>query len=520
MPAIHLKCNTCNARVRVDQETALGRKLIRRLSCGHTDIFVPLESKADLCDEIISEDGKKLFPYQTEAVRFAESANIRAIIADKFGLGKTVEALALMKLHPECRPFLVVAKSTILVQWAREIKRWVRTLPIIINDSKEFLDGFDAYVISYDRFRRIKDLEAFTKQLGLRTIILDECQQIKNTESQRTAGVRKVVEKVPFFLALSGAPIENNAKEYFPVLNMVSPEQFPTEAGFLRNHLDFFFDGYRYTTGGLRNPARFKSIVSKFIIRRSPEEVLSQFPVVKRGYRYSDLGGQVEKEYLAELEGFNSDMNEGSGWSFDKYSNVLARLGKMRHITGKAKIAPCADFVQEYFENPDNKKLVIFTHHLDVADILCMKISDVIGEKPLHLSASLNMEQRDRMTQQFINNGDKVLVASTLASGEGLDGLQKVCKDMIVLERQWNPKKEENAEARLARLGQSEQHINATYLVALGTVDEFFAELVEKKREVVGSVLESRELRDWNESSLIKELAEILLQKGGKKWQL
>lgn len=565
MPGIQTKCSECSMKSIIVSSFNIGPKKVNKLSCGHLEVSLRLTEQLSALDKYESLDHKTPFPYQKECFEFLEAAEGRAIIADRFGLGKTIEALMFMALHPECQPFLVVAKSTILVQWARQIKNWCDLTPIIINDSKTLLPGFQAYIISYDRVRRFKGCpycsapiilgkkdtvtcpkcsSVFTKdtaedqvpkladELGLQTIILDECQQIKNTESARTAGVRKLVARTKYFLALSGAPIENNAKEYYPVLNMVKPDLFPTEAGFIRTWLDFQteFQRGKWTTktGGVNNPHRFQELTKGFIIRRSPDslckdgtKVMDQFPKVNRTYTYSDLGAAVAKEYAKINDEFNEAMDDNSLSGFTKYSNILAFISKMRHLTGLAKIDPCIDYVMEFLGSNDGK-IIIFTHHLDVAEMLQMKLSSLMKElgldTPLVLRADLDYQKKDDITQEFIDDVHKrVIIASTLASGEGLDGLQKVCKTLYMLERQWNPKKEENAEARLARIGQNDSHITANYGIAIGTVDEFFAELVEKKRSICGSALDGTD-EDWNESSLIRELAERIHSEGKKKW--
>lgn len=523
MPAIKLTCPTCKVHKDVQAESKMGRKHALVLTCGHIIIQEYVEVSAKhLAESIESKDGKKLHKYQVEFVEFAEKANLKVICADQFGLGKTVEALACMRLHAEARPFLVVAKSMILTQWAREIWRWTDLTPIVITDSSDVLEGFEAYVISYDRLRRLKfDL---IERLGIKTVILDECQQIKNTSSQRTGQVRKLVAASTHLFGLSGAPIENNLVEYFPILNMVHPDMFPTEAGYIQRDVDYYWTGYGYKAGGLRDPEGFKKKTSSFIIRRSPKDVLDQFPSVTRNYQYCDLGGQVEAAYIKEFKAFQEAMSSSDANSFAGYNNILARMGKLRHITGLAKVEPCAEWALEFLESNGGRKLVIFVHHLDVARLLLAKLNDLLKLKgydnATELSAALSMADRDRVVQDFIKNEkSRFLIASTQAGGEGLDGLQKACSQSIILERQWNPKKEENAEARLARLGQEELKTIATYFVAVGTIDEFFAELVEKKRSLTATALDGI-VTDWEESSIIKELASILLAKGGAKWQL
>jgi len=107
------------------------------------------------------------------------------------------------------------------------------------------------------------------------------------------------------------------------------------------------------------------------------------------------------------------------------------------------------------------------------------------------------------------------MVASTLAAGEGIN--LQCCSDCLMLERQWNPAKEEQAEARFPRPGQTADKINATYLTALGTIDEFLGEMVEGKRAANKSTLDNKEL-DWDEASLMRALADAIWKAGNKRW--
>jgi hypothetical protein len=50
-------------------------------------------------------------------------------------------------------------------------------------------------------------------------------------------------------------------------------------------------------------------------------------------------------------------------------------------------------------------------------------------------------------------------------------------------------------------------------------VDEFFSEIVERKRGISANTLDNVEYK-WEESSLMKELAEVLAVQGGKRWGL
>jgi len=108
------------------------------------------------------------------------------------------------------------------------------------------------------------------------------------------------------------------------------------------------------------------------------------------------------------------------------------------------------------------------------------------------------------------------LIASTLAAGEALN--LQFASDCILLERQWNPSNEVQAEDRFHRFGQINP-VSCIYMIASETIDEYFTELVETKRAIVNSTLDNKEIQ-WDQQSLMSELATILVTKGKRAWKL
>jgi SNF2 family DNA or RNA helicase len=163
----------------------------------------------------------------------------------------------------------------------------------------------------------------------------------------------------------------------------------------------------------------------------------------------------------------------------------------------------------------------VFSHHQDVMMMLENNLNSWCEEggfsKVLKLHSGLNGDERTRLVAEFRENPTRrVMLASTLAAGEGLN--LQFCSDAILLERQWNPANEEQVEARFHRFGQL-NNVSITYMLASGTIDEYFCELVEVKRSIVAATLDNKEI-EWNQQSLMKELAEILISKGKKAWSM
>jgi len=542
MPFIQEKCPTCQKTAKTKSTVHIGteQRTVNILECGHFIVQDQLARKD--ASALRSLLGHKLRPFQIKGVEFLEHADGTALIGDEQGLGKTIQVLAFLYLHKELLPAVAVVKGSLKIQWQHQGYDWLSedddlgiVFPQIIEDSKDtLLPKQKLYIVSFDLLRRFNGkkgdrghyenrFEEMIKKAGVKTLIIDECQNIKNPESQRTVEVRRLANCVEHVVALSGAAIKNHAGEYFSVLNMLHPEMFSNYSNFLRYECQSVWNGYGYKTGGLRDPEAFLQKTSSFIIRRERKEVAPELPVVDRQFQLCDLADEVEQAYKDTFLAFRNDYDSNAS-SFQDSGHTLAYLSRMRHLVGYSKIDPCIDYVMEFLGSTAEKRICIFAHHQDVAELLQTKLKALMNSinegEPWNL-VGLGPEVREVKKNDWLNSNSRVLILSALASGEGLDGLQKVSDTIIMLERQWNPANEEQVEGRLARMGRVDtvQSIIATYFVAVGTVDEFFSEIVEKKREIVGKTL-SGQAAEWQESSIMKELAEVLMMKGGQKWGL
>ena len=515
-------CPTCNKVAEVKGEMKVGNLTIKTYLCGHTVTELGVSAVADDTLDITSLDGKKPFPFQLEGGRFAEASNIRCLIADEMGLGKTVQAMILEVAHPEVRPFIAFVKSKLVGQWQKEAVRWGDFVIQAVDSTRtQLLPGFDGYIISLDSAWRMPHLEDNMDKCKVKSIIVDECQLIKNDGAKRTKAIQSACKKVDHIIALSGTPIKNSASEYFPILNILRPDKFPNKNQFLYGWCDSYNNGYGTKTGGLKNPQKFQEFTKDFIIRRERKQVLPDLPDIFRQFTFSELGSVVEDAYAALQKEFEDAYDEGGG-SLSDGGNLLGFMAKMRHLTGLAKVIPVCEFVEDFITTTD-RKIAIFCHHNDVADSVKYKLAQLAAAWTTEWGEVLQLKAGEDPTETLdkwrstLPGAPRVCILSTLAHGEGLN--LQFCADCIIMERQWNPANEEQAEARFPRPGQLADKINAIYPTAIGTIDEFLAELVERKRAIFASTMKGEKIQ-WDQSSLMKELADVLREKGGKKWQL
>lgn len=517
---LKIKCPVCGKTAVEVSRFNIGKSSLVKLECGHLIASEKLVS--DSTDTKYLKpfpDGRKLMPYQIDGVKFAEQSDVNCLIADEQGLGKTIQALAVLSYNLEAlTPAVVVTKTTLKQQWLFEIVGIVGTRKVqILKTAKDkALPGFDIYIITYDI---LKNAEVF-EFINVKTLVLDECQAIKNHLSGRAKAVQQIVSShnIKHIMGLSGTPIKNNAGEYFTILNLLRPSRFPEYKRYLRTYCDSYETFYGDKTGGLKDAEYFHQQTSDFIIRRTKSEVLKDLPELTRRFHHVEFDKRLSAAYASankELEElFYAEEDENT------MTNMIAVMTKMRQIAGVSKVPAVVEFVTDHLLSTD-RKITIFVHHHVVNNMLEAELNTWLRDgdylPALLLTSDMSADKRADAVQEFKDNPKrKVLIASTLAAGEGLN--LQFCSDSIMMERQWNPANEEQAEARFHRYGQK-NNVNVTYAIATDTIDEYFTELVEQKRAIVANTLDGKVV-NWEMNSLMKELASVLVQKGGKKWRL
>ena len=476
------------------------------------------------------------YDFQLEGMRFLEAAlsvNKGGAILDEMGLGKTVQAGGVIKFHPELWPALWVVKAGLKYQFAMFLINWLGNdhVPQIIETSKEYLmPGLKHYIIGYDmlvpKSRTLKsgkvvnsgfDITQFDR-VGIKCVVLDECQQIKNVDSSRTQMVRRVVKERKV-IPLSGTPWKNRGSELFPMLNMMDPMKFHSEEGFKRQWVDYYWQGAYKKEGGIKRIQAFKEYTKDLCIRRERQEVMKELPLINRTKLYVKMDPQQEEAYDSAVESFvewfTEQASEASGMA------ILAAMAKMRHLVALAKIPSTVEYVNEFIEDTD-RKIVIFAHHQDVQMLLMneLKELEIVQEQKipvLKLFSSMSGEERFQCQEQFNSSKRAILVASTLAAGEGLN--LQTCADCVMHERQWNPANEEQAEGRFIRIGQTSDSVNAIYahMEGITAIDSSLDAIVERKRIQFHNAMNKGEFIRWSDDSIAKELASSIVNAHNSK---
>jgi len=507
-------CKQCGKRAELRSIQKLPALKRQRLLwvCGHSELE-PLASHPENRDLL----WKALRPYQQDGVEFIEGSSFRALIGDEMGLGKTPQSLMALRYNKaKLTPCLIVCKASLMYNWAKECLFWLGSVngeppegepwktaidpqwtPFLILDSGiKPLPGFPIYIISQDLLRKkINELES----LGLQTIIIDESHNFANPEAKRTQALIKFSQKIPNRLCLSGTAVVNRASEYFTTLNLIKPEVWYNRAAYIRNWL---FINSKGQPGGIASHLRerFHEVTADYIIRRKRSEVLTELPPFQRYFTFVDITDpnfvRVYRQGQKELSEFLKRMYDLDPLA--RFQHILALLAKLRHLCGVAKVPHAAEFVRDYLSSQENgSKITVGVHHRDVALLLGEHLKEF---KPLFLSGGLSKTERFSVENDFRNDKNcKVLIASTLAAGEGIN--LQFCHTVLQVERQWNCAKEVQFEGRFHRFGQLNP-VLCTYLLAKGSIDEWLTQLIIEKSNYKDSALEQMYGKGENDFSV------------------
>jgi SWI/SNF-related matrix-associated actin-dependent regulator 1 of chromatin subfamily A len=438
----------------------------------------------------------KLFPYQGGGVSFLESRNGRALIADEQGLGKTIQALAYLELHPEIRPALIVCPKSVKLNWEREANKWMSNpkVQVIVTSRDKLLKSKEIFIVNYDILNAC--LPMFAK-LHPTILIGDEIQKIKSNTARRTKAFKRIAKTVPHLIALSGTPVMNRPIEIFNAVNLINCNAIPPYWVYVKEFCNAKHNGYGWDFNGSSNTEKLhQMLTSTVMIRRLKKDVLKDLP--NKIYSIVPMEIDNENEYFKAENHFISYIKETKGQIAAikaAGAEVLTQIESLKQLAVIGKLNESIEWIKDFLEG--NQKLVIFAVHKFVIDTLMTAFPDI----SVKIDGSVNMYDRDKAVQSFQNDPKiKLFVGNIQAAGVGIT--LTAASNVIVLEYPWSPSEIDQAIDRLHRIGQKES-VTVHYLLANGTIEERIAKLLDHKRKVVTSILDGQAVE---QESLLSEL--------------
>jgi hypothetical protein len=348
----------------------------------------------------------------------------------------------------QCNPdgvqtILCVVPNTIKHTWWNEIHNFAgyqcSTLSDVIEGPKNkklelWKKNSIFKIVNYESLRSDYDLVKEVYQNKVYSLILDECQAIKNWSQQ----TRKILDLFKFnspkyFTALSGTPVANKPEDVYNVVRLTAPtllgkdkRDFEARYCYLGGYTGNQIIGYR--------PQALETIhnaMARCSVRALRNEVGMNLGKLVEPV-YLDMSKDQKSAHDALRDKFIADL---MGWTDEtpvRVNNALAQYIKLLEITSgfiydnngnviltkdkdNVKIQWLDEYISDYLE--DIEKLVIFTNFVPLIEFMAKRYARYSVEK---VYGATKAEERQESVNRF-TKGDSHIIIVNMSCAPGLD---------------------------------------------------------------------------------------------------
>lgn len=456
--------------------------------------IVKVDPPEGLCTE--------LRPYQQDGLnwlQFLREFELGGVLADDMGLGKTVQALAHLLVEKNNkrmdRPSLVIAPTSLMVNWRQEAQRFTPSLKILTLHGSErkphfsTIKDFDVVITTYQLL--IRDQETLLEQ-DYHILIIDEAQFIKNPRTKINQIVQKL--RARHRLCLTGTPMENHLGELWALYNFLIPGLLGDTRQFQRL--------FRMPIEKQHDMQRSSSLwqrISPFFMRRTKQQVLQELPPKIEMLRAVELDGEQRDLYesirvalhekvasIVKAKGIaNSQIIILDALLKLRQTCCDPRLLKMasaqKFAAGSAKLVMLMEMLPNLLA--EGRRVLLFSQFTEMLEL----IEEELVKAKIDY-AKLTGKTKDRATpiNEFQSGKVSLFIISLKAGGTGLN--LTAADTVIHYDPWWNPAVEKQATDRAHRIGQ-DKIVFVYKLITSGTVEEKILELQQHKQALLDNLL-------------------------------
>ncbi len=389
--------------------------------------------------------GATLRRYQVFGAQYLV-ARRRALLGDDMGLGKTMQVLAaLCHLHETGRRhFLVVAPNSVVSNWEREVRRHTGLRPQVVH-GHDRLDELEAWRreggVAITTFGTIGALAPHVGDLDF--LAVDEAHAVKNPEARRTRAIQALARQASHVALLSGTALENRLAEFHALVVLAAPDMAAAAKPLL----------------ALRPPPpdEARRLLAPAYLRRTQDEVLTELPELTRIDELVPLTDEeraVPESLRTDLMGLRLAASVGLG-------------------PRSAKVLRLAELLETY--RAEGRKVAVFSFFRRVLD----EVVALAGDAHVITGDQSSAERLAAIDAFAAREGHAVIALQIEAGGQGIN--LQAAQVVVLMEPQLKPSTENQAVARVRRMGQS-RAVTVHRLIAEGTVDEWLVDLIAEKQ--------------------------------------
>ncbi len=450
----------------------------------------------------------ELRDYQKRGVawlRYLENLGLNGCLADDMGLGKTMQVISLLVLEREQAqpgPTLLIAPTSVIGNWQKEIEKFAPQLTTLIHHGSEREQSVDAFkqlcmqhdllITSYTLARKDSKLLG---ALQWRRIVLDEAQNIKNPKAAQTKAILKL--NGDSRLALTGTPVENRLMDLWSIFNFLNPGYLGKQAHFRKT-----YELPVQRDNDPRQSVILKKLIQPFILRRlkTDKNIIKDLPDKIDNKIYCNLSKEQASLYEVVVQDVVAQLENAEG--IQRQGLMLSTLMKLKQICnhpmqflqdGSAftpershKLERISEMLEEAMAQSDS--VLVFTQFTEIGEHLDRYLAKEKHYKTHYLHGGTSRIKREQMISDFQDpeTGPAVFILSLKAGGVGITLTQ--ANHVFHFDRWWNPAVENQATDRAFRIGQK-KNVFVHKFVTLGTLEERIDQMISDKQKMADSIV-------------------------------
>ncbi|MDP2235004.1 MAG: DEAD/DEAH box helicase [Bacteroidales bacterium] len=457
----------------------------------------------------------KLFHFQAQGVAYALEKK-RIIVGDQPGLGKSCQAIATI-VAANAFPCLVIAPSSLKINWQREWHMWSDRKAMILNDGIK--NNFHLYwqanlaqvfIVNYEslkkyfvqsinkpesaklRLNHVKFKEHVTSMF--KSVIIDESHRVKSTATQQTKFTKGIASGKEYILALTGTPVINKPKDLISQLGII--EQMPRFGGYQK-----FTQRYCSGPREASNLRELNYLLNlNCFYRRDKQDVLKDLPAKMRQVAMCQI--TTRREYKDAEDNLIKYLRAYKDADDEKVARalrgeVMVQIGILKNISARGKLTDVYEFIDDIMES--GEKLVVFAHLKEVIQAIHKHYP-----KAVTITGDDNQSDRQNAVDSFQKNPEtKLILCSIKAAGVGLT--LTASSRVAFVELPWTAADCDQCEDRCHRIGQHDS-VTCTYFLGEDTIDEKIYKIIQTKREIAATVTGATEQIEEDIVSMVANL--------------
>lgn len=435
-----------------------------------------------------------LRPFQAEGVRQINRFDGRAVVGDEVGLGKTIQALGYTwkYLSDEPGPTVVVCPSHLKLHWQAQAREHVGLHATVLSGQRVPRDfpppdpgGF--YVVNYDvlvppfwKSRTPLPPDSWAAWLLTHTpriVIVDEAHMVKEPRTARSRACKRLCRESPRALALTGTPLTNKPTDLWAPLNMIRPEEFPSQFEFSMRYTNATLRWYGWEFKGAKNLDELHRVLKRTcLIRRRKSDVLEQLPAVTHSVIPIEVDLTDYREAEADFVGW-LEAKSPTKANRARRAAELTKLNALKKMAGELKVDAVVRWAKNWIDSGEGKLLLGGVHYSVTEPIV-----RAFGDRAVLVDGRMTDRAKNAAFDRFNRDPNcDVLMGNLRAAGTGWSC--QASSDPTLIELPWTAAEVAQFIGRCHGInrGRAGSTTHARYMVAAGTVEELLCGVLQRK---------------------------------------